>query len=50
MTVLSQLGRYLVNRSTFHSVTDIKAEIEDCSVTMIPGKPLNFSILLLVHV
>ena len=49
MTVLSQWGRYPINRSTsltmIHSITGIKAQIDDCSVTMgkIPDKPFNFS-------
>ena len=49
MTVLSQWGRYLINRSTsltmIHSITGIKAQIHDFSVTMgkIPDKLFNFS-------
>ena len=41
---MSQWGRYLINHSTFHSVTGIKAEIEDCSVKMgkIPGIQTSF--------
>ena len=49
MTVLSQWGRYLTNCSTsptmVHSITGIKAQIDDCSVTTgkIPDKLFNFS-------